>query len=295
MAAAVAALMMYAGSKIPRTEAFSVYADRPANTPGTQTLLVGTDSRLGLSEADQQRLSTGGDVGGRRTDTIMLLHQPPSGDDVLVSLPRDLYVAVPGQGQNKLNSAFAFGGEQLLTRTIETNTGVRIDNYIEVGLGGFATIIDALGGVEYCLDAPLDDPLAGVNLPAGCQELDGPQALGVARSRAYPTGDLERIRHQQGVLSATLTKATSLSTLLNPFTAVSLLNSGLGALVMDDGDSVMNLLSFARAASSDIRRETVPVGDFASTNVGSVVKWSPLTTRYFDAIAQGNTPPTPAE
>ena len=114
-----------------------VAADPPqhiAATSGTNWLLVGSDSRTGLSEADAQRLGTGGDIGSMRTDTIMLLHIPLTGKATLVSLPRDSYVNIPGYGMDKINVAFTFGGPQLLTQTVEEATGLRIKHYAEIDM-----------------------------------------------------------------------------------------------------------------------------------------------------------------
>src|SRR5258705_518154 len=91
---------------------------------------------------------------GRRTDSMMLMHTG-SGGTTLVSLPRDSYVPIAGHGSNKLNAAFAFGGPQLLVRTVEQATGVHIDHYAEVGFGGFVGVVDAVGGVRMCIKAPM--------------------------------------------------------------------------------------------------------------------------------------------
>src|SRR5699024_10809470 len=115
-------------------------------------LLVGSDSRQGLSEEDQAELGTGGDVGIGRTDTIMLLHIPRSGSAQLVSIPRDSYVNVPGFGSDKINAAFTYGGPQLLAQTVEEATGVGIDHYAEIGMGGLANVVDSVGGVEICVE-----------------------------------------------------------------------------------------------------------------------------------------------
>src|SRR5690606_38952188 len=141
-------------------------------------------SRDGLDAERQAELDTGG-VAGRRTDTVVLVHIPEGdGKPTMVSLPRDSYVPIPGHGKDKLNAAFAYGGPQLLARTVETATGVRIDHYAEIGLGGFADMTDAIGGVDICVEEPMQDPKANLDLQAGCQTLDGPQALGYVRTRA---------------------------------------------------------------------------------------------------------------
>ena len=107
---------------------------RIADTPGRTFLVVGSDSRAALTPAERRRLGTGS-TAGSRTDTIMLLHVPSDGGPtVLVSVPRDSYVPIPGHGSNKINAAYAFGGPQLLVRTVEQATGVHIDEYVETGL-----------------------------------------------------------------------------------------------------------------------------------------------------------------
>src|SRR4051794_26761481 len=143
--------------KLQRTEALPDYEGRPGGGRGANWLIVGSDSREGLSESERQRLGTGF-TAGRRTDTVMILHIPrPGGPTTLVSLPRDSYVPIPGRGRNKLNAAFSFGGPKLLARTVEQATGLRMDHYMEIGFGGFAGLVDAVGGVTMCIDKPVKD------------------------------------------------------------------------------------------------------------------------------------------
>src|SRR6202012_2658863 len=127
----------------------------------------------------------------------------------MVSLPRDSYVPIPGYGRDKINAAFAMGGARLLVQTVEQATGLRLDHYVEVGFSGFAAVVDALGGVTLCPGAPIDDPLAGIDLPAGCQKLDGRDALGYVRSRATPRADLDRMVNQRQFMSALLDRMAS--------------------------------------------------------------------------------------
>ena len=91
----------------------------------------------------------------------------------MVSIPRDSYVPIPGYGEDKINAAFAEGGAPLLAQTVEQATGIRLDHYAEIGFDGFAVMVDAVGGVTMCPTEPISDPLAGIDLPAGCQKLDG--------------------------------------------------------------------------------------------------------------------------
>src|SRR5262249_20306052 len=107
----------YLDSRLHRLDVLSDYTGRPADTPGTNWLVVGCDSRKGLSNKQRKEFATG-DAAGRRTDTMMLLHIGDNGT-TLVSLPRDSYLPIHGHGSNKLNAAFAFGGPKLLVRTVE--------------------------------------------------------------------------------------------------------------------------------------------------------------------------------
>ncbi|MEE3852284.1 LCP family protein [Gordonia sp. LSe1-13] len=279
-------LVFYYDGKLHRTDALAAYAGRPVDTPGTNWLIVGTDSRADLSDAERAELSTG-DSDGSRTDTIMMVYKPPSGDAMLISVPRDLYVPVPGQGSHKINAAFNFGGPQLLVQTLEQLSGVRIDHYAEIGFGGFDQVVDAVGGVEICLDQPLNDPLAGLNLPAGCQELNGQQALGLVRTRAFPNADLERIENQRKFLSALMAKATSPSVLLNPFALVPFVNSAVDAVTVDEGDHLWNLAGLAWSLRGDPITTTIPTGGNEYTSDGSSLAVSDTTEQFFTYIRKG--------
>ena len=127
----------------------------------------------------------------------------------MVSIPRDSYVPIPGYGSDKINAAFSARRAQLLAQTVEQATGLRIDHYAEIGFGGFAGLVDAVGGVTMCPTEPISDPLAGIELPAGCQELDGRTALGFVRSRATPRADLDRMVNQRQFMSALVRRASS--------------------------------------------------------------------------------------
>ncbi|MBZ8176685.1 LytR family transcriptional regulator [Corynebacterium sp. 3HC-13] len=245
------------------------------NTSGTNWLLVGSDSRQGLSEADIQRLGTGGDIGTGRTDTIMLLHIPRlgGGKPTLVSIPRDSYVPIPGHGSAKINAAFAYGGPQLLVETVEQSTGLRIDHYAEIGMGGLANVVDSVGGVQICVKEAINDPLANLNVSAGCQKMNGPTALGYVRTRATAEGDLDRVVRQRQFLSALLDKATSPWTLLNPFRMLPLIMHTAATFSVDRGDHVWHLARLAWAMRSSPETKTVPISGFANYDVGSVVLW----------------------
>lgn len=252
------------------------YEGRPADTPGENWLLVGSDSRKGLSKAQRKKLATGR-AAGQRTDTMMLLHIP-EGDHppTLVSLPRDSLVSIPGKGRNKLNAAYAFGGPTLLVRTVENVTGLRIDNYMEVGFAGFVDIVDAVGGVHICVKQNIKDPKAGINLKKGCQDMDGGTALGYVRTRA--TGalpDLDRTQRQRQFFSALVKKASSPGVLLNPFTALPLASAATDSVRVDDGTGAFDLLGLGLAMGDSPVTTSVPIAATPTLpGIGSVVQWN---------------------
>lgn len=288
------ATALWADSKLDRIDALSNYPGRPGNTPGTVTLVVGTDSREGLTPEQQAALSTGSesDAGGDRTDTMMLIYRPSDGgQSMLISIPRDLLVSIPEYGDYKINAAYSLGGPQLLVQTLEQSTGVRIDHYAEIGFGGFASMVDDLGGVDICIDEPIDDPMAGINLAAGCQTLAGPQALGFVRTRyGFAQQDLDRVQNQRKFLSALMDKAASPGTLLNPFRLFPFISSSAGAMRVDKGDHVWDLGRIMWSVRSGPTTATVPFDGFGDGEVGSYLVWGETTNAFFDAIRQGKTP-----
>jgi LCP family protein required for cell wall assembly len=287
----VLVLLVLVDSRLNRVDALPDEAGRPAATPGADWLIVGSDSREGLSEADRRRLATG-QAAGRRTDTMMLLHIPRGGGQpILVSLPRDSYVPIPGRGRNRLNAAYAFGGPKLLAQTVEGVTGIRIDHYMEIGFDGFAAIVDAVGGVSLCIDQPMNDPKAGLKVAAGCQVLDSRQALGYVRTRASARADLDRVVRQQQFISALVDRMTSPGVLLNPFRSVPLALNGAGTVAVDRNDHIWHLVRFPfalRAVSSgDGVAGTVPIARTTTVGGASVVLWDrPRALALFEALKQ---------
>jgi LCP family protein required for cell wall assembly len=268
-----------------------------ADTPGRTFLVVGSDSRESLTKAERKRLGTGS-TGGQRTDTIMLLHVPSGGGPtVLVSVPRDSYVSISGRSQkNKINAAYSFGGAPLLVRTMEQNTGLRIDEYVETGLGGFANIVDAVGGVTLCPKRNMNDRDAHINLKKGCQEMDGTTALGYARARkSDPRGDLGRVERQRETLAAIASKTLSPGTLLQPWRSFPAAKAGGGALTVDESTSPLALARFVlamRAVSGGNGLSlTVPIGNpNLSTSSGSAVQWDRTQAlALFKALKENDT------
>jgi LCP family protein required for cell wall assembly len=207
--------------------------DRPEDDGGTNYLVVGSDARKGLS--------------GRRTDTIMLLHTG-KGPNVLMSIPRDSIVEIPGRGTGKINAAFAYGGPRLLTRTIEANTEIHVDDYVEIGFRGFVGLVDAVGGIQICPKQDIKDPLAELDVKAGCQEADGRTALGYSRTRKlFGLGDIERARNQREVVSAIGHEVLSWKTVVNPVRYYRVVTGGAKSVRLGEGTGPVALAQFALA------------------------------------------------
>ena len=268
------ATMVMVDLSLNRVTTFANLAGRPSNTMATNWLLVGSDSRQGLTEEDSKRLATGNNDVGQRTDTIMIAHIPLVGRPKLVSIPRDSYVEIPGYGTNKINAAFSFGGSELLVDTVEKTTGVHIDHYAEIGFGGFAGVVDAAGGVELCPAEPIDDPLAGINLQAGCQQMDGATALGYVRTRATAAGDLDRVERQREFMSALFSRLSSPRVWLNPYRWLRLAIAGTQAVVVGDGDHVWHLSWLMLRMFLGSESLTVPTaGTMDTGEAGNVLLW----------------------
>ncbi len=284
----------YAWSHVSRVDD-SPSGKRPADQPGKTFLIVGSDSREGLTKAEQKKLGTGS-VGGQRTDTMMIVYVPDSGKPALISIPRDSYVAIPKNGKNKINTAYAFGGPKLLVQTVETTTGLRIDGYLEIGFGGFVNIIDALDGIEMCLPKAIKDKDSHIDLPKGCQTLGGTDALGYVRMRkADPRGDLGRVERQREMLAAVAKKAASPATVVNPFRYWTLCNAAADSVTLGEDTSLLQTLSLGLAmkniASGGGLTLTVPISNpNATTPVGSSVLWDDAKAQaMFAEIAKGDT------
>ena len=251
--------------------------DRPSSA-GRNVLLVGSDSREGLTAAERNELGTGQDTGGARTDSILVLHTG-SGPSTLMSIPRDSYVEIPGHGMDKINAAFSIGGPELLTETIEHNTGLELEGYMQIGFGGFAHVVDTVGGVRICVENDMVDEKAHINLSRGCQVLDGKTALGYVRARySDPKGDLGRAERQREFLGALSGKMITPTNLLLPWRVHSLGTSTAGALTVGEDDSMIStalaLWAFRGISSGEGNSVTVPVGNNAlQTPAGLAVTW----------------------
>ena len=225
--------------------------ERPEDEGGTNYLVVGSDERPGLA--------------GRRTDTIMLLHTG-AGPNVLMSVPRDSLVEIPDRGTSKINSAFAFGGPKLLVRTFEQNTGIHVDDYVEIGFTGLVNLVDAVGGVQICPKEAINDPLAELDIEAGCQEADGDTALGYARTRKFSTGDIQRGQNQREVVSALGREIVSWKTFVNPVRYFRTVTGGAESVRVGESTGPLAIAQFGFAMTRVTGEAgmtcTVPIADF---------------------------------
>ncbi len=283
--------------QIDRVDVFAGLTGRPAKVADTAQnyLIVGSDNREGLSAAEARALHVGtasADNGaGRRSDTMILLHVSEQRDKAtLVSLPRDSYVRIPAytgddgkqhpESYNKLNAAYALGGPQLAVATVEANTGVLVDHYVEVGFEGFVRMVDAVGGVEICTPKAIKDTKAGLRLEAGTNQLDGGEALAYVRARYFdPRADIGRIERQQAFLGALFRQATSAEVLLNPLAMNAFLDASLQSVRTDPDlrrDDIVDLMTKTRGlAAGNVVFATVPISDYdyRPGGVGSTVRW----------------------
>lgn len=265
---------------------------RPAivSKAGMTILAVATDDRTGLTRKELNDLHVGhGDYGPPRTDTIMLIRiAPGDGGATAVSLPRDSWIAIPAYTgldgkqhaatHDRINTLYQRGGPELMIRTLEGLTDLRIDHYVELNFAGFLAMVDAVGGVPMCIPKDVYDKDAGLDLKAGNQVLTGRQALGYVRAR-HIDSDFGRMQRQQRFLSSMAQRATSAGTLLNPVKLNNFLDAVMSALKTDetlDRDAILGLATrFSGLSLSKIHFLTVPIGDGNARIDGqSVVLWN---------------------
>lgn len=283
-------------------------------------LLLGSDSRAGLSKSEQVAFGTNADIGGsNRSDTIMLIHTVPDEQKaIFLSFPRDLWTNIPGVGEGKINSAFEggieHGGSQKVAATVHELTGMPIDHVMYVDLAGFQGLVDALGGVEMCVPFPMQDVLTGLDIQAGCQHFDGATALAYVRTRHQPCDtipDFARISRQQQFLRAVIAKLLQPAELLRLPTLVPAL---LHNLVVDPGlrnpaelAYLVGQLKAVGTDAADFRAvPTIPDGIYVNGTFLSIVRAiQPAADQLFAKIRNeqplGNlglqladTPPSPA-
>lgn len=211
LAALVALPLIWVEGQLTRVETPSMAGEGPATY-----LIVGSDSRENLPDDLEGSF---GSFQGQRADVIILA-QVVDGRVQMLSLPRDLKVEIPGRGTDKINAAYAYGGGDLLIQTVQSDLGIPVSHYLEVEFGGFADIVDAVGGVELTFDNPTRDLKTGLEAEAGTYQVDGATALAYVRSRqteelvngewrSADGGDIARTGRQREVLEAVIDKALS--------------------------------------------------------------------------------------
>ena len=246
-------------------------------------LLVGSDSRDGADPSDPDFATMGneGDVSGRRSDTLMVFHYDyATGAGALLSFPRDLWVRI-GDGENtaRINTAYQEGTD-VLVRTMQSNFNIPIHHYLEINFQGFKGLVDAIGGVQICVQFPSRDKKTGLYMTPGCNTLDGVEALAFARSRYFETkidnewkidgtSDIGRGKRQRKFIAAMLNSGLT-RVLSNPFTVASAFDGVTGAIITD---SNLDLAEFAKkmrpAAKGDISRFSLDV--YSDTIAGNSI------------------------
>jgi LCP family protein required for cell wall assembly len=282
----------WVNGKLNRTVSLPAFTGTSA---GTNWLIVGDDSRDGVTRGEQDALHLG-DQGANASDSLLLLHMG-SGKPTLISIPRDSYVPIPGHGSNKINAALAFGGPTLLVQTVESVTGLRIDHYMGIGFEGLANVVNTVGGVQMCVTAAVPaDPTGDSGfkgLAAGCHNLSGTQAIAFVRDReSFSDQDLQRIQDQRAFLAALMKKATSPSVYLNPFTALPFASTAASSIDVDKGASLYDLLQAAQALRAP-ETGTVPIANANyQTSAGDAVLWDQnQALELFNALKAGKAIP----
>lgn len=295
-------LWWYANSQLEEIDVPSLDRDDDVAAAGEiedtlNVLVVGNDTREGLTEQQLQELGTT-DEGTRLTDTIMLVQITSQREKaVVVAFPRDLRVQLAGDGDVKINSVVARGGgPDALVDVVQDFTGVDLDHYVEINMAGFLELADALGGVEVCLEQPLVDEFAGIDLPAGCQSLSSTQALGFVRSRRttteqFGTGDFGRIAKQQYYLRQAMQQATGLGTLVNPVKVKNLIDAVASAVTTDRALGLTDMYRIANTlegvTADDVLMRTVPGTVQTIDGVSYVIHDPGPTTDLFAALRDG--------
>lgn len=252
----------------------------------TNYLIVGTDSREGVDPDLDTAGSIGLGVTGNRSDTMVMLHLGEGGD-AMMSLPRDLWVEIPGHGPEKINAATVRGGAPALIRTVQESVGIPVHHYLEVDIAGFLEVVDALGAITIDFPRPACDPKSGLMVRrAGSVRLDAEQALAYVRSRTYTEfdrgaigprascaaiissglgdtrgdADLGRTERQRRFL---LSVFSELGSTRNPFRLMSVASGVTGGLRVDDTMGLFDAVGLARRLRGlDAENLTLPVIDF---------------------------------
>jgi LCP family protein required for cell wall assembly len=272
----------------------------PLPTGALNILVLGSDSRSG----ERNQALGGGDSSGARSDTAMVVHLDAGRTQAtVVSIPRDTLVTrpscpLPSGGSTEVaynsmfNSAYSVGGPVCAVKTVESITDVRMDHYVEIDFAGFAKLVDALGGVTVTTDEDIDDDDSHLKLKAGTHELDGEQALALARTRhgIGDGSDLGRIGLQQKLVKALLEQISSTNLLTDPAKLYRVADAVTGSLTTDTGlDSLTELTRLGeslRSLSADqVTTVTMPVVP-APSNPYRVVADEPEASELWESLRQ---------
>jgi len=261
------------------------WSDGPLNL-----LLLGSDSRA---------TTPGGDSPiGERSDTIMLLHIAKSRDRAaIISIPRDSYVDVPpggdwNGGKNKINAAFSFGGVPLAAEAVQNLTGIRLDGAMIANFASIHTIVDAVGGVNVCVPYDVQSTFSAKLWTEGCHHMAGAETEEFMRQRYnVPDGDFGRMKDQQLVVKAIVTKVASGDTLSNPLKFDKLLVTVAGALTVDkDLDLRALALAVKGIRPGAVKFATVPHSNAAlKTKVGTAVQLAKTESAAMFAAIKNDT------
>ena len=224
-------------------------------------VLMGSDSQ---SEGDRGR-----------SDVLMLAHVPPTRDKVyIVSFPRDMWVTIPGRGEAKINAAYAYGGEALATRTLESLVGVRMDHAVKIDFDGFTGLTTELGGVT--VNNRHASSVGDYSWPKGEVTVQGEEALAYVRQRyGLPNGDLDRAERQRAVVKAILMKMLSLDVLANPVKFNDVMGSLGRHFTVDDklsnGAIFTTATSMKVTSGNDIVILQAPISGFGRSGDGQAI------------------------
>ncbi len=253
-------------------------------------LVVGSDARTGLTP-EEARLYTLGETDGERGDTVMLISLGAGGRDAgVVSFPRDLLVRDGGR-RRKLTEAFADGPDRVV-KVLQATTGVPIHHYVEVSIPGFIGVIEAVDGVEICLEEPLHDPKSGANFAAGCHHFDPRASLAYVRSRATERGDFDRIERQQTLMRALIGRLTDMRTLVDVPRLFDVVERVSRNVTADEGlgprRMAMLAVQLRRLAGGSVPMITLPAYPTELDGKSYVVPYEPGARRLFRALTEGS-------
>lgn len=244
----------------------------PVSVKRQDVLIVGVDSREGLSSEQMSEMGAG-DHGGALTDTIIWMQYLPQTNDLrMVSIPRDLAVETDEFGTQKINAIHPLydeDGADRLIQEVEEIVGADLDHYVQINLAGLVALTDAIGGVEVCLDEPIDDEKVGY-IPAGCQVLDGIDAGRFTRARhvsdSFGEGAHGRNVRQQYFIRQAIRQVLSAGTLTDPNALRGLAAVASDVAVVDDGLTLSGIYElatvFRNTAPDDIKGVNLPVDAF---------------------------------